>query len=67
MNSNVLYVVRSENQCKHGAGDVIIAALENGATEEGVSDVQEGTLLHFHQHFGHMAFDTIERMARDPA
>ena len=29
--------------------------------------MQEGTLLHFHQRFGDLAFDTIERMAREPA
>ena len=44
-----------------------MAALESSASADVTSDVQEGTLLHFHQRFGHLAFDTIERMARDPA
>ena len=65
MDSNVFYVVRPENQDKHCAFDAVIAALEDGATAEVVGDVQESTLLHSHQRFGHLAFDTIEHMARD--
>lgn len=67
IDSNVLYVERTATRGKHGAGDAIMTALEAGATTDVTSDVQEGTLLHFHQRFGHLAFDTIERMARDPA
>ncbi|CAI5708769.1 unnamed protein product [Hyaloperonospora brassicae] len=44
-----------------------MAALESSASADVTSDVQEGTLLHFHQRFGHLEFDTIERMARNPA
>ena len=67
MDSNVLYDRRDRNAKKYGTGDAIMAALEAGATTNVASEVQEGTLLHFHQRFGHLAFDTIERMARDPA
>ncbi|CAI5729482.1 unnamed protein product [Peronospora destructor] len=31
-----------------------------------VSGFQEGTLMDFHGRFGHLSFDTIERMAREP-
>ena len=40
-----------------------MAVLEAGATTDVTSDEPEGTLLHFHQQFGHLAFNTIERMA----
>ena len=37
------------------------------ASENFDLDRQSGSLLHFHQRFGHLAFDTVERIARDPA
>ena len=67
MKSNVLYVKVSAKKERQRAGDTIMAALELGASADVASDVQEGTLLHFHQRFGPLAFDTIELMARDPA
>ena len=30
------------------------------------ADFQMGYLLHFHQRLGHLAYDSIERMAKDP-
>ena len=44
-----------------------MAAIESVTAGDFADDVQEGTLLHFHHRFAHLAFDTIERMARDPA
>uniref|UniRef100_A0AAV1UND8 Integrase catalytic domain-containing protein n=1 Tax=Peronospora matthiolae TaxID=2874970 RepID=A0AAV1UND8_9STRA len=35
------------------------------ALEDPESDTQSGSLLHFHQRLGHLAYDTVERMARD--
>ena len=67
MASNVLYVEMTATHDRHGAGEAIMATLEADATTDVASDVQEGTLMHFHQRFGHLAFDTIERMARVPA
>ena len=31
------------------------------------ADFQMGYLLHFHQRLGHLAYDSIERLAKDPA
>ena len=55
----------TQDRC--GASEAIMATLEAGVTTDVASDVQEGTLLHFHQRFGLLEFDTIERMAWDPA
>ncbi|KAE8889749.1 hypothetical protein PF005_g14858 [Phytophthora fragariae] len=30
------------------------------------SDVQRGTLVEFHQRLGHLNYDAVERIARDP-
>ncbi|CAI5719932.1 unnamed protein product [Peronospora farinosa] len=37
----------------------------NVATEGVQSDVQKGTLHHFHARLGHLAYDTIEKLAKD--
>uniref|UniRef100_A0AAV1V2L8 Uncharacterized protein n=1 Tax=Peronospora matthiolae TaxID=2874970 RepID=A0AAV1V2L8_9STRA len=68
IDSNVLYVVTKATRDKEGAGgDAIMAALEAHATETNADEPHEASLLHWHQRLGHLAFDTIERMARDPA
>ena len=38
----------------------------NVATDNMQSDVQEGTLHQFYARLGHLAYDTIERLAKDP-
>uniref|UniRef100_A0AAV1ULP9 GAG-pre-integrase domain-containing protein n=1 Tax=Peronospora matthiolae TaxID=2874970 RepID=A0AAV1ULP9_9STRA len=43
-----------------------MAALEAYSTGNNADDPHESSLLHWHQRLGHLAFDTIERMARDP-
>ena len=42
-------------------------ALEARAMDADADDVHEASLLHWHQRLRHLALDTIERMARDPA
>ena len=67
MESNVLYVQTMSKKRQHGSSDAIMAAIESGTAGDVADDVKEGTLLHFHHRFAHLALDTIERMARDPA
>ncbi|GMF48730.1 unnamed protein product [Phytophthora fragariaefolia] len=50
----------------HSAGDVLLAALAEA--QEGVGpDVQVGTLMQFHRRLGHLNYDTIVKIAKDPA
>uniref|UniRef100_A0AAV1T191 Integrase catalytic domain-containing protein n=1 Tax=Peronospora matthiolae TaxID=2874970 RepID=A0AAV1T191_9STRA len=65
--SNVLYVETTATSRRHGDGDAILTALEAHSAEASADDAHEATLLHWHQRLGHLAFDTIVRMARDPA
>ena len=65
--SNVLYVQTPVKCGGHGAGDAIMAALEANSVDASADDAHEASLLHWHQRLGHLAFDTIVRMARDPA
>ena len=37
------------------------------ATEDLNADTHSGSLLHFHQRLGNSRYDTVERMAMDPA
>ena len=65
--SNVLYVVTTATRDTEGAGgDAIMASLGAHATETNADEPHEASLLHWHQRLGHLAFATIERMARDP-
>uniref|UniRef100_A0AAV1UMW7 Uncharacterized protein n=1 Tax=Peronospora matthiolae TaxID=2874970 RepID=A0AAV1UMW7_9STRA len=67
IDSNVLYVKTTATRERHRAGDAIVAALEARAMDGDADDMHEASLLHWHQRLGHLAFDTIERMARDPS
>ena len=62
----MLYVDTPAVRYEEGAIDVIMADLEVDVTVEQKRDVQVGSLVHFHQRFGHLAYDTIVRIARDP-
>ena len=42
-----------------------VAAALVEATSSMIPDAQQGSLLDFHMRFGHLAYDTIERMAND--
>ena len=68
MRNSVFYVATSpETGCKQSPKDVILAVITDEATLPMRQDVQSGTLMHFHKRLGHIALDTIERMARDLA
>ena len=42
-------------------------AVINSPEYESDSNVQCGTLMHFHRRLGHLCFDTIIKMSNDPA
>uniref|UniRef100_A0AAV1T989 GAG-pre-integrase domain-containing protein n=1 Tax=Peronospora matthiolae TaxID=2874970 RepID=A0AAV1T989_9STRA len=64
----MLYVVTKATRDKEGAGgDAIMEALDAHATETDADEPHEASLMHWHQRIGHLAFDTIERVALDPA
>ena len=65
--SNVLYVETTATRGRHNTEDAIMAALEARAMDADADGVHEASLLHWHQRLGHLALDTIERMARDAA
>uniref|UniRef100_A0AAV1T842 Polyprotein n=1 Tax=Peronospora matthiolae TaxID=2874970 RepID=A0AAV1T842_9STRA len=66
--NNVFYVATSpETGRKQSPTDVLLAAITEEVTVPVRQDVQSGTLMHFHERLGHIALDTIERMAQDPA
>ena len=69
MENNVLYVPTVGNSHVTGTpADVIMAIVadKNGVADSS-SDMQQGTLTHFHQRLGHLSYDTVERMAKYPA
>ena len=43
-----------------------VATATAPATDAQQDEAQHGTLMHFHARFGHLAYDTIERIARNP-
>ncbi|CAI5728727.1 unnamed protein product [Peronospora farinosa] len=61
---NSVLVVETSSAIK--TAEVIFAALEEKATADVSPDVQEATLVNFHQRFGHMSYDTIEKIAKNP-
>jgi hypothetical protein len=64
LDGNVLVsALRFKSAASLAIANVVMAAIEQ---DVGETDVQEGTLLDFHRRFGHLAFDTIKRMAQDP-
>ncbi|GAB9477897.1 unnamed protein product, partial [Globisporangium polare] len=66
MDNNVLIVQVNSECARGGPMDVVMAVLAGESAAEPSPDVQVGTLMQFHQRLGHLAFDTIELMARDP-
>lgn len=44
-----------------------MAILADEGTAESSSKEQRGTLMDLHQRLGHLSFDTVKRMAKDPA
>ena len=66
IHNNVL-VVRAQ-KCELGTTgrDVLMSALVQHDEDVG-QDVQKGSLMHFHKLLAHLNYDTIIRMAKDPA
>ncbi|CAI5739083.1 unnamed protein product [Peronospora destructor] len=61
MCNNVLVLETQSVKVNKGMVGTVMAAIDE-ATREGV---HVGTLMYFHQCFGHLAYDTIERMASE--
>ena len=49
LGNNVLYTKTSAQKNRHSADDIIMATFELGSRADFASDVQEGSLLQFHQ------------------
>ncbi|CAI5727351.1 unnamed protein product [Peronospora destructor] len=66
-NNNVLVVevMGPNNKVSSSPREAMMAVL-NSHEYESDSDVQSGTLMHFHRRLGHLCFDTIIKMAKDP-
>ena len=54
MDNNVLYVDTSGPDGNHQVGCALVASLETAGNEGTDGDVQEGSLMHFHQRFVHL-------------
>uniref|UniRef100_A0AAV1TH46 GAG-pre-integrase domain-containing protein n=1 Tax=Peronospora matthiolae TaxID=2874970 RepID=A0AAV1TH46_9STRA len=67
IDSIVLYFETTATRGRHGAEDAIMTALEAIATNVDACGTHEASLQHWNQRLGHLAFDTIVRMSRDPA
>ncbi|CAI5702801.1 unnamed protein product [Peronospora effusa] len=66
--NNVLVVnVLSHRAKVMGMSKEVTVAAINATKYESDSDVQRGALMHFHCRLGHLCFDTIIKMAKDPA
>lgn len=66
---NSVLIVETEKMStrKKGTADVIIAAIQEEAADELSSEMHRGSLLHFHQRLGHLSYDAIEKIARNPS
>ena len=66
--NNVLVVVVNDhsNRNTKPPREALMTVI-NSPEPEYDSDVQCGTLIHFHRCLGHLCFDTIIKMAKDPA
>lgn len=61
----MLMVRVCDDSAKHD--DECVVAVLVDAVSTPTSDAQLGSLLDFHLRFGHLAYDTVELMASDPA
>ncbi|KAJ8535207.1 hypothetical protein ON010_g13531 [Phytophthora cinnamomi] len=66
---NVFVVKGSVVKKQKPASDVVMAALNKEVNGNGgeQSSVQKGTLVEFHRRLGHLNYDAVERLARDPS
>ena len=46
---------------------MLLAIIQDTSVLQPQENAHMGSLEHFHLRFGHLAYDTIERMAQDPA
>ena len=53
-------------RANEGILKTFIAAIDEEKNQEVDEGVHSGTLMHFHQLFGHLSYNTIERAVRDP-
>uniref|UniRef100_A0AAV1TUN5 GAG-pre-integrase domain-containing protein n=1 Tax=Peronospora matthiolae TaxID=2874970 RepID=A0AAV1TUN5_9STRA len=65
--SNMLYVETTATRGRHSAEDAIMDALEEREMEADADGAHEASLLHWHHILGHLAFDSIERIAHELA
>ena len=65
--ANNIFVVRDQGcKAKRSTGDVLMVVLSQGEMKTSV-DVQEDSLMYFHQRLGHLHYDNVIRIAADPA
>ncbi|CAI5726216.1 unnamed protein product [Hyaloperonospora brassicae] len=58
-------VIKSVRQKE--TANVIMAAIHEKAADEMTSATHRGSLLYFHQRLGHLSYDAIEKIARNPS
>uniref|UniRef100_A0AAV1TY94 Integrase catalytic domain-containing protein n=1 Tax=Peronospora matthiolae TaxID=2874970 RepID=A0AAV1TY94_9STRA len=66
IHNNVLVVRAQKCELDTTGRDVLMSALAQHEEDVG-QDVQKGSLRHFHKRLAHLNYDTIIRMAKDPA
>ena len=64
-NNMLVYETQNVN-LNDGMISTIMAAIDGETKKKDEDNLQVKTLMHFHQRFGHLAYDTIEKMAREP-
>jgi hypothetical protein len=69
MHRNVLVVPATVASRHELPSDVIMAALSQELADlaEVSSEVQKGTLVDFHKRLGHLSYDSVERLAKEPS
>lgn len=68
LSKNVLFIQATACPRKNNCKEVIMAAVDHGHnnTEEQLEDSQKGTLMEFHKRLGHLNYDSVEKLAKDP-
>ena len=66
MCNNMLVYETQNVKLNDGMISTIMAAIDGETKKKDEDNLQVKTLMHFHQRFGHLAYDTIEKMAREP-
>ncbi|POM64836.1 Integrase catalytic core protein [Phytophthora palmivora] len=69
LRKNVLVVEGTVVKVNKAPAEVIMSALSGEAhsADNFPPDVQQGTLVEFHKRLGHLNYDSVERLARDPS